>query len=295
MKIAIFGQVLARENVEHILELLHWLQSRNVHVVIYEPYFMYVVETHKIAVQLASYGTFTELSNDVDCVISIGGDGTMLSSISIIKDSGVPVVGLNIGRLGFLSSIPKEQIEEALNEIIHRKYRIEPRTLISATTNIESPWGEKNYALNEITILKKDSSSMITIHSTLNGEFFNSYWADGLIISTPTGSTGYSLSCGGPIILPEAQNFALTPIAPHNLSVRPVIIPDDIEITLQVESRNKTFLLSIDSQSYSIKKSARIALKKTPFTINLIQLHTQSFTQTLRNKLLWGFDKRNLE
>jgi NAD+ kinase len=261
-------------------------------VTIYRPYKDHLSKHFKLNTSFPVFETAADLAKDVDCLISLGGDGTMLNTILLVRDSGIPVVGLNIGRLGFLSAIPKENVEEALLSIVDRKYTLDKRVMLQAYAK-HAELETENVALNEITVLKKDTSSMIRINTWLNNEFFTTYWADGLIISTPTGSTGYSLSCGGPIIMPESRNFVLTPIAPHNLNMRPVIIPDDTEIRLTVESRNKSFLLSLDSRSYSLKKGEEIIIKKCNYSINLVKLHSISHISTLRNKLLWGIDKRN--
>jgi len=292
MKIAIYGQQLSKENVEHVRYLFSWLHNHNVTVIIYRPFRDHLQKAHKVETRFPVFENHSDLHRDVDCLISLGGDGTMLNTILLVRDSGIPVVGLNMGRLGFLSSIPKENAEEALLNIIDRKYTLEQRVMIEATAN-HADMQEQNFALNEITVLKKDTSSMIRINTWLNGEFFTTYWADGLIISTPTGSTGYSLSCGGPILMPESENFVLTPIAPHNLNMRPVIIPDDTEIRMTVEARNKSFLMSLDSRSYSLRKSEEIIIKKCGFSVSMIKMHNISYISTLRSKLFWGIDKRN--
>ena len=292
MKIALYGKALSPEHSSIVRGIFNWFNNNNVTVLVYEPYRNYLRRAHKIVVDFPGFTRHEELTADVDCVISLGGDGTILDSVLFIQDKGIPVVGLNLGRLGFLSSVPNTEFESALNSILERKYSIEKRTLLS----VEKPsiWKNKEgIALNEVTILKKDSSSMIQIKTFIDGEFFNTYWADGLIISTPTGSTGYSMSCGGPIIMPESDSFVLTPIAPHNLNVRPVIIPNRAEIRLSVESRHRSFLLSLDSRSYVLRVGEEIVIKKAGFEINLIKLHQMSHIHTLRNKLLWGVDKRN--
>lgn len=292
MKIAIYGQLLAEENVRYVTSMLHWLQNHNVKVTIYQPYNEYLLQAHQVQTGFPTFQSYDDLHSDVDCVVSVGGDGTILNSILLIRDTGIPVMGLNTGRLGFLSSVPKDRMEEALAQLIDRKYTLENRVLldVNAGTEITAP---NNLALNDITVLKKDSSSMISIHTWLNGEFFTTYWADGLIVSTPTGSTGYSLSCGGPIILPSSQSYVITPIAPHNLNMRPVIVPDTTDIKLVVECRNDAHMLSLDSRSYTLKAETEITIKKAQFTVNLVKMHDTSFVETLRNKLLWGMDKRN--
>lgn len=292
VKIAIYGQQVSKENIGQVKDLFGWLRNHNVNVSIYGAYKHYLEKTSKIDVPFPEFNGYEDLEKDVDCMLSLGGDGTMLNTILLVRDSGIPVVGLNMGRLGFLSSIPKENAEKAILDIINRKYTLDQRVMISANGMKAGPSSE-NYALNEITVLKKDTSSMIRINTWLDDEYFGTYWADGLIISTPTGSTGYSLSCGGPIIMPDSRSFVITPIAPHNLSIRPVIIPDTTVIRLSIESRNKSFLLSLDSRSYSLKKDEEIIIRKCDFTINLVKPNNISHIATLRNKLLWGIDKRN--
>jgi NAD+ kinase len=225
-------------------------------------------------------------------MISIGGDGTFLDSITFIRDSGMPVVGINAGTLGFLSNISKDEIDYAIDEIIAGNFTLDKRAMLSIETKMNL-FEDANVALNDLTIHKYDSSSMITIHVYLNDEFLNSYWSDGLIISTPTGSTAYSLSCGGPIITPGSGNFVINPVAPHNLNVRPVVIPDDNIITIKVEGRSGKFLVSLDSKSETVSDSTTLSIKKADFHLNLIRLNSQNFLSTLRNKLMWGLDKRN--
>lgn len=292
MKIALYGRTLSTEYRGAVCRIFDWLRSHNLHVLIYEPYKTLLADTHQIAAPFPAFHSSDDLGEDVDCMLSLGGDGTMLDTVMLVQDKGIPVFGLNLGRLGFLSSVQEPEFEQALNEVLERRYSLDHRSLLSVTRPAFRNSGE-SLALNEVTILKKDSSSMIQIHAFINGEFFNTYWADGLIIATPTGSTGYSMSCGGPIIMPESSSFVLTPIAPHNLNVRPVIIPDDAEIRLKVESRQHTFLMSLDSRSYFLSVDEEIVINKASFGINLIKLHSQSHIITLRNKLLWGIDKRN--
>jgi NAD+ kinase len=292
MKIAIYGQTIAPENIAYLKSLFNWLNTHNVKVTIYKPYSDYLLNEFQLDTQYPAYSKDSDLESDVDCMISIGGDGTILNTMLLVKDSGIPVIGLNTGRLGFLSSVPKENMEVALTQLLDRKYTLEPRVLLDVDAGNDILETEK-LALNDATVLKKDTASMISIHTWLNGEFFTTYWADGLIISTPTGSTGYSLSCGGPIILPTSQSFVLTPIAPHNLNMRPVIVPDTTHIKLVIESRQESNLISLDSRSYTLKTGTEIHIKKAKFAVNLIKMPNISYIETLRNKLLWGVDKRN--
>lgn len=292
MKIAIYGQQITSDNVAHLNKLFDWLNTHNVNVIIYKPYRDYLAGQMGVKPSYPVFEADSVLDTDIDCMISIGGDGTMLSTMVLVKDTGIPVIGLNTGRLGFLSSVPKENMDAALAQLLDRKYTLENRVLLEVQAGNEI-LGPERIALNDATVLKKDTSSMIAIHTWLNGEFFNTYWADGLIISTPTGSTGYSLSCGGPIILPSSQSFVITPIAPHNLNMRPVIVPDSTQVRLIIESRQDSNLISLDSRNYTLKTGTEINIQKAKYGVNLIKMPDISYIQTLRNKLLWGVDKRN--
>jgi NAD+ kinase len=226
--------------------------------------------------------------------ISIGGDGTILRAATFVRKSNIPILGINAGRLGFLASIQKENIDAFLKMVIEKKYTISPRTLLSLSCSpSNSDIQNINFAMNEITVSRKDTTSMITIETYLNDEYLNSYWADGLIISTPTGSTGYSMSCGGPILTPNVKSLVITPIAPHNLNARPLVIPDETEIRLKVSGREENYLVSLDSRIASIQKESILVIKKTSFKINMVEIPEETFLKTLRNKLLWGEDKRN--
>ena len=227
-----------------------------------------------------------------ECLISIGGDGSIMDAVTIVKDSGIPILGINTGRLGFLSNISLEQISTAIENLFEKEYRIEKRALLRVETS-NNIFGSTNFALNELTIHRKDSGSMITIHAQVEDHYLNSYWADGIIIATPTGSTAYSLSAGGPIVEPGSNNFVITPIAPHNLNVRPMIISDDNIIRLKVEGRSKHFLATLDSRSFNVDSQDELIIRKADFKIKLIKLQGQNFYETIRNKLMWGIDKRN--
>lgn len=224
--------------------------------------------------------------------MSIGGDGTLLDTITAVGNSKLPIVGLNTGRLGFLAYNSKEEIEQMLDNLQAGNYKLQRRSLLQANTKGDL-FGELNYALNELTIHKKDSSSMMTINTFIDGECLNSYWSDGLIIATPTGSTAYSLSCGGPIVMPGSKNFVVNPIAPHNLTARPIVVPDNVEIKLKIEGREPEFLATLDSRTVTISNSTEILVRKAPFYINLVQFSNQSFLKTLRKKMHWGKDLRN--
>jgi NAD+ kinase len=232
------------------------------------------------------------LDESVDCIISLGGDGTLLDTVAFVRDKGIPILGINYGRLGFLANIGKDELSSAISSLAERSYLIDKRTLIHLDADIPV-FDQAPFALNEFTLQKKDSSSMIRIHTYLNGEFLNTYWADGLIVATPTGSTGYSLSCNGPIVFPDSGSFVITPVAPHNLNIRPIVVPDNNIISFEVEGRTDSFICTMDSRRQVVPKEAQLAVKKEKFTVNLIRLNENNFLQTLRNKLSWGLDKRN--
>jgi NAD+ kinase len=240
-----------------------------------------------------SYESHKEIKAiNADAVITLGGDGTILRVITMIKDLPIPILGINLGRLGFLASVEKKIIKKAISQLSKKDYSIVSRTILGLKCNLPL-FGDFPYALNDFTLNKRDTSSMITIHTYVDDRLLNSYWADGIIISTPTGSTGYSLSCGGPIIFPDAQNFVLTPVAPHNLNVRPIVIPDNKKITLKVEGRTDSFMCTLDSRYETITSNHNIEISKGNFAIQFIQLKGQNFMKTLSEKLLWGLDKRN--
>lgn len=237
---------------------------------------------------------FNKLDPSFDLLISVGGDGTILRAITFVRDLGIPIVGINTGRLGFLATIPADDIESAMSQILKGDYKISERSLLSVSTDPKNDAiAETHFALNEIAVSRKNTTSMITVETHLNDEYLTSYWADGLILSTPTGSTGYSLSCGGPVITPDAKNFVLTPIAPHNLSARPLVIPDSTSVTLKVDGREDQFLLSLDSRIATLSNATTVTVKKASFVIKMVELLDEAFLATLRKKLLWGEDRRN--
>lgn len=225
-------------------------------------------------------------------LISIGGDGTLLESVAHIGKTETPVLGINTGRLGFLATISRDETEHALEQVLAKSYRLDKRAVLQLDTDKEL-FGQMNFGLNDFTVVKKDSSAMITIHTFIDGEFLNSYWADGIIVSTPTGSTGYSLSCGGPLIFPRSGNFVLTPVSPHNLTVRPIIVSDTSEISFQVDGRSKKFLVTLDSRFATVDNTVKLTIRKANFIVNLIQLEGHHYFKTLRQKLNWGLDIRN--
>lgn len=292
-KIAIFGRVFNTSISPFIETVFTFLESKKIEVVIHQEFYEYLLITSTCPINLQTFHSHTDLPKDIDFLLSLGGDGTMLAAVSIIRDSGIPVAGINFGRLGFLANIPKENITKALDKIINQQYTIQKRTLLSVLSDQKNLFGQDNFALNDITVFRYDSSSMITVNAMIDNELLNSYWADGLIIATPTGSTAYSLSCGGPIIMPGSGNFVITPISPHNLNVRPIVVSADMTLTLKIESRTDKYILSCDSKSETLSTDIEITIRKAPFEINLIRLQDDSYFGTLREKLLWGIDVRN--
>ncbi|MCZ4319247.1 NAD kinase [Aequorivita viscosa] len=294
MKIGIYGQFY-HENAEiYIQMLLDALQKREAEVLIEENFLEIINRNQDITKNFSGCSTFTILDKSFDLFFSIGGDGTILKSVTFVGDLGIPIVGINTGRLGFLATIQKEEMTESLNQILEGEFTISERSLLIVETfphNEEIP--PLNFALNEVAVNRRNTTSMIKVETHVNNKYLTSYWSDGLIVATPTGSTGYSLSCGGPVIDPETNSFLLTPIAPHNLNARPLVIPDSSTITLKVSGRENTFLVSMDSRIATVENETKIIIKKAPFAIKLLQLHDDSFIKTLRKKLLWGEDKRN--
>ena len=294
MKIAIYGRPFNKNNFPFIQLLLDFLNKAGIDWIMHEPFYGYLQSRLSQKEKVKTFTYSKELLEGIDFLFSIGGDGTLLDTLALVQNSGIPVLGINTGRLGFLSSISRNDFEKAIESLQLGHFALDKRSLLRLETEpAMDGFAGVNYALNELTVHKKDTSTMILINTFLNGEFLNSYWADGLIISTPTGSTGYSLSCGGPIIVPQSENFVITPIAPHNLNVRPVVVSDKNVISLQVEGRSRHFLVSLDSRSVTIDSSIRLAVRKEEFFINLVRLNNENFLSTLRNKLMWGVDTRN--
>lgn len=292
MKIAIYGREFNNSVLPYVQEVFNVLEQEQIPILVYKKYLDFIKDKIKLPSHVETFSKHADLLGRTDVLLSLGGDGTMLDTLALIRDSGLPVVGINFGRLGFLASINKEEIKKAIHALKNKEYAIDQRTMISLESTHDL-FGEENFALNDITIHRRDNSAMMIIHAYMNNEFVNSYWADGLIIATPTGSTAYSLSCGGPIIYPNSQNFVITPIAPHNLNVRPVIVPDDVSLTFEVEVRSAKFLVSCDSRTETVDRSVKITLNKAKFHVNLIRLNNETYLTTLRNKLLWGIDTRN--
>lgn len=294
MKIAIYGQYYQNSTEPIIKDIFAFFTSNNVEMVIEENFLEMLYEKQLVKKDYKTFSSSTILDSSFEMLISIGGDGTVLRSAALVRNSGVPLLGINAGRLGFLAKVQKENIDSLLQYVIDQNYTTSERTLLGLTSEPNNEaFKELNFAMNEVTVSRKDTTSMITVETYLNNEYLNSYWADGLIISTPTGSTGYSLSCGGPILTPDVKSLVITPIAPHNLTARPLVIPDDTEITLRVSGREDQYLVSLDSRISSVKNESILKIKKTDYTIKMVEIPGETFLKTLRNKLLWGEDKRN--
>ncbi len=292
MKIAIYSRGIENNQIDDIRLLFETLIAGNVEPVFYQDFFNQFYSSVSLGGTYSTFNAHEDLDDSFVCMISLGGDGTLLDTVTLVRDSGIPILGVNYGRLGFLANIGRIDTAGAIDAIINGKYVLDKRSLIHLDANIPL-FGKTPYALNEFSLHKKDSSPMIKIHTYLNGEFLNTYWADGLILSTPTGSTGYSLSCGGPVVFPDSESFVITPVAPHNLNIRPIIVPDSTIVSFEFEGRTDGFLCTLDSRREIIGKEVQLAVRKESFPIHLIRLNENHFLNTLREKLSWGLDKRN--
>jgi NAD+ kinase len=292
MKVAIYSRIIEETERGEVQQLLNELQRRKIQPVIYLPFYERINNVFKFPQNLLFFSHSNDLDESIDFLISLGGDGTLLDTIAFVRDKDIPVIGINFGRLGFLASIGKEDMITAVEALANRTYVADKRSLIHLDAS-KPLFGEVPYGLNEFAIHKTDTSPMIKIHTYLNGEFLNTYWADGLIVSTPTGSTGYSLSCGGPVVFPESDSFVINPVAPHNLNVRPIVVPDDNIISFEVEGRAENFLCALDSRKEIVDKNVQLAVRREKFNVSLVRLNENNFLQTLRNKLSWGLDQRN--
>jgi len=293
MKVAVFGITVSESFMPVLTEFFGFLKSGNIEVQLFKPFYTFLVqEMNSEVFHTSFFNSYHDFDNNCDFIFSVGGDGTFLHSVLNIRNFEIPVIGVNSGRLGFLADISEDQVQNALTNIFNHNYTILERSMLqvdfSGKENLEF-----NFALNEMTVLKTDTSSIINIYAYLDKELLNNYWADGLIIATPTGSTAYSLSVGGPILTPDSENFVITPLAPHNLTIRPLVVPDNYEIKLKVEGRGTQFLASLDSRSVAVDLSTIITIKKASFKLKTLQLPEQKFFSTLRNKLMWGMDRRN--
>ncbi len=289
MIIAIYSRGLDVEQNAPLQFLLDELSTHNATTFLYEP----LVEQVSLSSSFSTFKTYQDLvDNEVEFLISIGGDGTILDAVTLVRDSNIPILGINFGRLGFLASISKDEIASAVEALVNRTFLVDKRSLIHIDSNMDL-FGDTPFALNEFALHKRDTSPMIKIHTYINGEFLSTYWADGLIVATPTGSTGYNLSCNGPILFPESSSFVITPVAPHNLNVRSIVVADSNVISFEVEGRAEQYICAMDARREFVDINIQIAVKKEDFTVNLIRLNENSFLSTLRNKLTWGMDKRN--
>lgn len=293
MKVAVFGTQVSDEFVPVLQEFFGFLKTHNAEVQLYKPFYIHLTEELKTTTYYTSFfHSYSDFDSDNKFIFSVGGDGTFLQSVLQIRNFSIPVIGVNSGRLGFLADISEDQVKDALISIFNNRFKVVERSMLEVEfSNRENL--DFNYALNEMTVLKTDNSSMLNVAAYIDGEFLNNYWADGLIIATPTGSTAYSLSVGGPILTPNSENIIITPLAPHNLTIRPIVVPDNCVITLKVEGRGSNYLTSLDSRSVAVEFSTVITVRKAQFKLKTLQLPEQPFFNTLRNKLMWGIDRRN--
>lgn len=292
MKAAIYSRIMEEEQQVDVQLFFDELTRQKIEPVIFKDFCEQISDKINLPSSTTTFSLSDDLSDQIEFIISLGGDGTLLDTVTLVRDKNISIMGINFGRLGFLASIGRNEVKAAVKAIANRTYIVDKRTMIHLDADL--PLFENiPYALNEFSIHKRDVASMIKIHTYLNGEFLNTYWADGLIVATPTGSTGYSLSCNGPVVFPDSGSFAITPVAPHNLNVRPIIVPDDNIISFEIESRSEQIICALDSRREIVGKNVQLAVRKESFPINLLRLSENSFLQTLRNKLTWGLDKRN--
>lgn len=293
MQVVVYSREFKENDIPHIQLLFDTLHEEGVNAFVYAPYLEELKGKITFKRDVGIFESYVDFSvKKMDFMVTLGGDGTILAALLHLRNSGVPIVGINLGRLGFLASIAKNRIPEAIKLLKRGMYEIDERSLLYLESNFPI-FKDTRFALNDFTILKRDTSSMITIHTYVNGAYLNSYWADGLIVATPTGSTGYSLSCGGPIVFPNSNNFVITPVAPHNLSVRPIVISDSSVISFDIEGRAENFLCTLDSRFEPITSAHQLAIRKNDFKIKLVQLQDVDFLKTIRDKLIWGVDSRN--
>jgi NAD+ kinase len=292
MTIAIFGSPYPEHFSKYIQHLIKKLETEHINLIVEEEFGVFLENNIRFNKSISTFNSYETLKNKADFLFSVGGDGTLLKAVTYVRDSGIPILGINTGRLGFISSVSADQIDEAITDILKENYKINERNLLELSTS-KKLFKNKNFALNEVAVSKKDTSSMIRIDAYVDDEFLNTYWADGLVVSTPTGSTGYSLSCGGPIIMPGTNNIIITPNAPHNLNVRPIVIDGNSVVKLKVEDREQLALVSLDSRSRAFDAETELIIKKASFKTKLVQPQNNSFISTIRHKLMWGLDKRS--
>ncbi len=292
MKAAIYSRIMEDEQQKYVQLFFDELTVQKIKPVIFFPFYNQIKEKVKLPETTQTFTEYADLTDEIEFIISLGGDGTLLDTVTLVRNKNIAIMGVNFGRLGFLASIGHEEVKTAVKAIAQRMYVVDKRTMIHVDANVPL-FGEVPYALNEFSIHKRDMASMIKIHTYLNGEFLNTYWADGLIVATPTGSTAYSLSCNGPVVFPDSGSFVITPVAPHNLNVRPIIVPDTNIISFEIESRSGQIICALDSRREILDKDVQLAVRKESFDLHLVRLSENNFLQTLRNKLTWGLDKRN--
>jgi len=292
MKAAIYSRVMEDEQQKDVQSFFDELAKQKIKPVVFQHFFDQIKGIINLPDDTETFSVSEGLNEGIEFIISLGGDGTLLDTVTLVRNKNISIMGINFGRLGFLASIGRDEVQTAVKALAKRTYVIDKRTLIHLDANIPM-FGNVPYALNEFSVHKRDVASMIKIHTYLNGEFLNTYWADGLLVATPTGSTGYSLSCNGPVVFPDSGSFVITPVAPHNLNVRPIIVPDNNIISFEIESRSEEIICSLDSRREIVSKNVQLAVRKEAFCINLLRLSENNFLQTLRNKLTWGLDKRN--
>ena len=292
MNVAIYGPKITKENNVYFKEVLDTLAAFGWNPILEKNLKSQMVKKMNVSNKMDEFSSHSDFHKGIDLAMSIGGDGTFIKSVGFVRDSGVPILGVNTGRLGFLATISKDEIHSTMEQVKQKKFEHQKRSLLRIDTE-ENLFGEDNFALNEVTFHKKDTSSMLTVHAYLDSNYLNSYWADGLIVATPTGSTAYSLSCGRPIITPGCQVHILTPIAAHNLNVRPMVVPDHMPIKVSIEGRERKYLISLDGNSKNIREGEEVLVTKAEFMINVIKFEENNFLDTIRNKMMWGIDKRN--
>jgi NAD+ kinase len=292
MTIAIFGSPYPEHFSKYIQHLIKKLETEHINLIVEEEFSVFLENNIRFNKSIVTFNSYETLKNKADFLFSIGGDGTLLKAVTYVRDSNIPILGINTGRLGFISSVSADQIDEAITDVLRGDYKINERILLELSTS-KQLFKDKNFALNEVAVSKKDTSSMIRIDAYVDDEFLNTYWADGLVVSTPTGSTGYSLSCGGPIITPGTDNIIITPNAPHNLNVRPIVVDGNSVVKLKVEDREQLALVSLDSRSRAFDSETELIIKKASFKTKLVRPQNNSFISTIRHKLMWGLDKRS--
>ena len=292
MNIAIYGRKVTKLNLPYFREIINSFHTLGWNLIVEKELKKELIRKMGLSEKTDEFNSTSDFKHGIDLVLSIGGDGTFIQTVGYVRNSGVPILGINTGRLGFLANISKDQIQNTIDQLKKNNFERENRSLLRVNTE-ENLFGDDNFALNEVTFHKKDTSSMLTVHASLDDIYLNSYWADGLIVATPTGSTAYNLSCGGPIITPGCQVHILTPIAAHNLNVRPMVVPDHMPIKLSIEGRERRYLLSLDGKSKNIRRGEEVLITKADFMINVVKFEENNFLDTIRNKMLWGIDRRN--